>query len=361
MAGKVTLEHAPPESLGGSAICLTCRQCNNNASRIDRHAVLAKRAIDEWVAGQGAHVEIDFLGSKKTVRYIPNDSNSPFPTRVSQLRKGSMKLGTLPAIEHLDINKGIRFRILRSPHYEEVSLIKSAYLMVFSIMGEGGYRFVESVALNPVREQIMNPSKRILKGCFVGQWTMPENTEFKKHIVFLCHVARPPLWMIPMWDGKVVLLPCGGSEPIDELVASEDEMTIKNIHLAGWTTCRFNESLRITGSVREESGISDGTLVGTTGLVPTVKGEWEWIVVDHHMGRFVALPYRPADQIPRSDALNAVEMLSGDAVAGRGLDKSDLTSLNLGEWSKDLTVYGIREKMSSKPKINESGEGKNGV
>ena len=47
VAGKVTLEHAPPESLKGSAICLTCSQCNNKASRIDQHAILAKRASDE--------------------------------------------------------------------------------------------------------------------------------------------------------------------------------------------------------------------------------------------------------------------------------------------------------------------------
>ncbi len=126
--------------------------------------------------------------------------------------------------------------------------------------------------------QIINPKKRILKGCFVVKWTMPETTKVKKQMVFLWHAARPPLWIIPMWGGKVVLLPCGGPEPIDEFVAPEDEIKIANNQLAGWTTCRFDESAAITGSVSGESGIGDGTLLGTTGLVPTDKGEWEWIV-----------------------------------------------------------------------------------
>ena len=361
-AGKVTLEHAPPESLKGSAICLTCSQCNNNASRIDHHAFLAKRAMDEWSLGQGARVEIDFLGFRKSSRYFPSDSNSPLPTQVSHLRKGSIKIGALPSKEHLDINKGIRFRIPISPHYESISMIKSAYLMVFSLMGKGGYRFAESVALKPVREQILNHRKRILKDSFVVKGTMPETTETEKQMVFLCHAARPPLWMIPMWDGKVVLLPCGGPEPIDEFVASEDEIKIENNQLTGWTTCRFDESVRITGSVSEESGIADGTLVGRIpGIVPTDKGEWEWMVVDHHRGQYVALPFRPADENHRSDSVNVVEMLGDHAVKGRGLDMSVLTRLNLGEWSKDMTISGKAENPSARPKTNKSRKGKNDV
>lgn len=338
VAGKATLEHAPPKSLKGSAICLTCSQCNNKASRIDQHAILAKRAVDEWLSGQGTRVEIDFLGFKISSRYISSDSNAPLPTRVSDLRKVSIQLGALPSKEHLDINKGIHFRIPRSAHYESISMIKSAYLMVFSLMREGGYKFAESAALEPVREQILYPEKKILKGNFVVKGTIPETTKTKKQMIFLCHAARPPFWMIPMWNGKMVLLPCGGPEPIDEFVGSEDEIKIENNHLTGWTTCRFDESVRITGSVSEESGIVDGTLVGTTGLVSTDKGEWEWMVVDHHMGQYVALPFRPADENPRSDSLYVVEMLGEHTVKGRGLDKSVLTRLNLGEWSKDMTI-----------------------
>ena len=357
-AGKVTLEHAPPESLKGSAVCLTCIQCNNKASRMEQHAILAKREREEWSSGRGTRVEIDFFGNKKSSRYISTDPNAAFPTRVRDLRNGSIKLGALPPKARLDAKEGIRFRIPISSHYESVSMIKSAYLMVFSLMGIGGYKFAESVALKPVREQIMNPEKRILTN-FCVEGTMPETEKAKKQMVFLCHAARPPLWMIPMWDGKLVLLPCGGPEPIDKFVVSEGEIKIEYNQLIGWTTCRFNESLRITGLISEESGIADGTLVGRpTDVVPTDKGGWEWMIVDHHLGQYVALPFRPANENLHSDSLYVVEMLGDHAVKGRGLDKSVLTRLNLGEWSKDMTISGKAENPSSQPKTNKSREGR---
>ena len=328
---------------------------------MEQHAILAKSAREEWSSGRGTRVEIDFFGNKKSSRYISSDPNAALPTRGKHLRNGSIKIGALPLKEPLDINKGIRFRIPGSPHYESVSMIKSAYLMVFSLMGVGGYKFAESVALKPVRDQIMNPEKRILTN-FCIEGTMPETEKAKKQMVFLCHAARPPLWIIPMWNGKLVLLPCGGPEPLDKFVVPEGEIRIENNQLAGWTTCRFNESLRITGLVSEESGIADGTLVGRpTDVVPTDKGEWEWMVVDHHRGQYVALPFRPANENLHSDSLNVVEMLGDHAVEGRGLDKSILTRLNLGEWSKDMTISGKAENPSSQSKTDKSREGKNGV
>ena len=41
---NVTLEHAPPKSLGGAVICLTCKSCNNKASLVDQHAYLSMKA-----------------------------------------------------------------------------------------------------------------------------------------------------------------------------------------------------------------------------------------------------------------------------------------------------------------------------
>ena len=201
--GVFFIAHAPPEALKGSAICLTCKQCNNTASHIDQHAVLAKRARHEWSLGQGARVEVDFFGNIMSSRFIPGDPTAPLPTRGRYLRKGSIQLNALPPKEQLDINKGVRFRVPGLPHYESVSLIKSAYLMVFSLMGEGGYRFAENVALCSVREQILNPGKRIQKGNFVVTRSIPETEQTTKQMVFLYYAARLPLWIIPMWDGKL--------------------------------------------------------------------------------------------------------------------------------------------------------------
>ena len=359
--GRATLEHAPPRSRGGLGICLTCEPCNNNASWIDDQPVLAERAKEEWSSGLGARVEIDFFGSKTSSRYFPKNSNSPLPTRVMNLRNGTMKLDRLPPKEYLNIDDGIRFRIRTSSHYEHISMIKSAYLMVFALMGEPGYGFAESLALGPVREQIMDPTRRVLKGGFVVKGTMPIAAANEKRLVFLCHAARPPLWIIPMWNENVVFLPCGGPEPIDEIVFLENEFKIENNQLTGWATCRFDESARIAGSVSEESDVVDGSLVGGTGCVPTSSGGWEWMVVDHHKGRYVALPFRATEGPPRAGSMNVTEMLNDRAARGRGMNRFALTRINLGEWSKDLTISRKKDNSSSRVSAHKTGEKENGI
>ena len=344
VTGRATLEHAPPKALGGSAISLTCSECNNRASRIDQHAVLANRARDEWSSGRGARVEIDFFGVKTTSRYVPGNRNDPLPTRVDQLRRGSLnlKLGGLSSSQQLDGDQGIRFRIPRRSHFESVTMIRSAYLMVFSLMGPSGYNYCESTALRPVREQIMKPEKQVLTSAFVAEGTVGEGTEAQPSLVFLCHAARPPIWIVPMWNGKSVLLPCGGPEPIDRIDAEGSTLNIRNDQLTGWTTCRFDESAQIPASVSPESGIADGTLVGTTGAIPTDRGDWEWMVVDHNKGQCVALPCRPSGEVPSTDALNVVAMHGSHAVKGRGLEQGDLTRVGLPDWKRrSLTIHGM--------------------
>ncbi len=343
----MTLEHVPPEGLRGSPICLTCSPCNNGTSRIDERAILAKRARDEWSLGQGTRVEVDFFGVKKSLRYIPNDAQAPLPTRVSQLRNGSIRLGKLPRGEALDSSKGVRFRMLGTAHYESVGMVKAAYLMVLSLMGPAGYGFGGSAALGSVREQIMNPARRALRGCFVSEGTIPGTEKTSKPMVFLCHGARPPFWIVPMWNEKVVMLPCGGPDPIDELIARQGQIEIANSQVTGWTTCRFHESVAIAGAVSGEVDTGGGTLVGTTGLVPTDAGQWEWMVVNHHMAEYVALPFRPAGAEGRSDSLNVVEALGEHSARGRGLDAPRFTRVNRSELRKARTITGLTRRTPS--------------
>ena len=64
---EVTLEHAPPKSLGGVPICLTCKSCNNKASLIDHHAHLSAKARNEWAEGQGAPIVVDLFGHQEVI------------------------------------------------------------------------------------------------------------------------------------------------------------------------------------------------------------------------------------------------------------------------------------------------------
>jgi hypothetical protein len=45
--GMLSEEHAPPESLGGEVVCLTCRDCNSSAgSQLDSHMKRRANMID---------------------------------------------------------------------------------------------------------------------------------------------------------------------------------------------------------------------------------------------------------------------------------------------------------------------------
>ena len=289
---EVTLEHAPPKSLGGTAICLTCKRCNHKSSVVDHHAFLSKKARDEWSAGQGAPIVVDLFGHKKSHRFIPRDSNAPYPARKHLMRNGSIELGPLPPKERLDANKGISFRIPQRDDYEFVSMIKSAYLMVFSLMGANGYRFAQNVGLRPVRELIMNPGEKILKGGFVGEMGF-DSEEYRKvgrPIVFLCRATKPPFWIVPLWNDKAVLLSCGAAEPIDKLIMNTSELSLPTSSLAGWVSRRFNGSSSLGGTVGDGPDDPDGSLAGTVGgPFPTSQGGWLFVTVFHQMNEFVAL------------------------------------------------------------------------
>ena len=341
VTGKVTLEHAPVESLNGSVVCLTCQRCNSNASRIDQHAFLSKKAVDDWSSGRGASVEIDFFGRRTTSRYIPDDPKSPLPVRVRDLRKGSIVLGAMPSREHLDFNKGIRFRMPRIPHYERVSLVRSAYLMIFSLMGMGGYSFAENIALEPVRQQIMNPDKRILKGGFFLNGNMKELFGTDENLIAL-YRTTPACWMIPLGNNQVVILPCGGSEPIDEFVLPKESFSIPTNLFSYWVSCRFDSSVPLVGSVNKASGAEHDSLVGCINRTPSIAAtgeKWHWIVVYHHNHRYVALPSGDDGQGQRAGLVEAVQMLNEKIVAGRGMDRSTLVGVNYKELSKERSIF----------------------
>ena len=338
---EVTLEHAPPKALNGAAICLTCKECNNKASLVDQHAFLSKKARDEWSAGRGAPIEVSLFGHTRSYRYIPRDPNAPYPARKHLMRNGTIELGPLPPKERLDPNKGLSFRIPQRDDYEFVSMVKSAYLMVFSLMGVNGYKFARNVGLRPVREQIMNPGEKILKGGFVGEMRL-DSEDYRKlsrPIVFLCRAAQPPFWIVPVWNDKVVILSCGAAEPIDELVMNETRLSLPNSSLTGWVSRRFNGSSSIGGTVGEGSDVPDGSLAGAIGgPFPTSQGGWHFVAVFHQMSEFVALPLCPDGKWPPRDAICAVDMLSKHEAVGKNLDVTALASTNVEAWGRDMVI-----------------------
>lgn len=341
---RVTLEHAPPKSLGGAPICLTCRSCNNKASLIDQHVLLSAKARKDWADGRGAPVVVDLFGHKRSSRYIPDDPNAPYPARKHLFRNGTIQLNHLPQRDHLDVNKGIALEIPQRDDFEIISMVKSAYLMVFSLMGTNGYRFAANIGLQPVREQIMNPNKKILGDGFIATTRFDSNDlrAVDRPVVFMCRTASYPFWIVPMWHDKAVILPCGGTEPIDKLTICPKNASIPLASLAGWVSRRFNSSSAVGGIVDDHSGDSQKSLAGTLGGPVAIYNErWLFVVAFHQMNEYVALPFCPENELPDVDGINVVDMLSAHEAVGRNLDKAQLTATNIGPWSNERPLKRI--------------------
>ena len=296
----MTLEHAPPETLGGRIVCLTCMHCNNRASRLDNLAKMAERARDDHLSGRGTRVEVDFFGAGITSGYVrPKDdemaarlARQPVPTSIRELRGGVMPLRSLPVGPELDPKRGIRFRIRRpNPHHVAVSWLRSAYLLVFALLGRKGYRYAKSAAVRPIREQIMNPNEIRINGCLNGECS---GVDFPVDPVILLNSShKPPFWAV-RFGPKSVVLPCGG--PIDrflQLTQQPVEISEGVSRMGLWTRTQFGNASVLPFSMKHETDVTGFDFVGGLLEISTEEGDvWEWIIVDYQADEIVALPLR---------------------------------------------------------------------
>ena len=332
---KVTLEHAPPETLGGKVVCLTCKDCNHGASRLDHAAKMAQKARDNHISGRGTQIEIDLFGARTTSGYVrpKNDemaartAKQPVPRSIGQLR-GVMKIPGLPPGAELDANKGIRLKIKQpKSHHVAVSWLRSAYLLVFSLLGRQGYRYAQSPALQPIREQIMNPDKERIKGALGG---VVPGVDFPGDPVILLSAANPPFWVVQMGD-KSVLLPCGGSiERFRQLPRPPIDVSVTNDRGGIWASgqfrngvINFNDSVLKSAINREADGADIDFMGGLLSIEMESGDVWEWIIVDYQADEVVALPLGPKGA-EQDGSMGGIEMLDRNQYLGRK-DRSKFT------------------------------------
>ena len=187
---EVTLEHVPPKALGGSVKCLTCTDCNQSASKsLDQAVAMRVRADAARKAGRGEKVELDVCGAKHTTYLSPDGiSRKDLDSRLvseplvkSFLQQlGDRKLIFLAQLQRgpdWDVTKGITITARRpSANHMAVSWLRSSYLLVFSLLGQSGYRYAESEAIRPIRDQIMRPDEELVPSllCDVSQLRVPD-------------------------------------------------------------------------------------------------------------------------------------------------------------------------------------------
>ncbi len=158
----LSIEHIPPDRLGGKIKTLTCQKCNNDlGSRVDAHLV-GRISAEEMkqgkipipgvlrVAGQRAAI--------KTTLVKRAEGTSGFELAI-ECRPKSSKPGSIESIiETLSSSFSDKFDLAWNlgfkPGPSNSGFLKSAYLMMFYYFG---YSYIRYDFVQPLRHAIFNP------------------------------------------------------------------------------------------------------------------------------------------------------------------------------------------------------------
>lgn len=228
----VTLEHAPQKSVGGKPACLTCIQCNTGpATRmIDQALARYYRAQEQG----GYHMTIDRDGQHlytmspeyydigedeiriRTRRDVVGESLGPFTLRWTEPKPIDILLG----------------------------LQKSAYLMVFSLLGAAGYRYAQGEAVSSIREQLLSPEKELVRP-LVAFTDERANPHLPEHAVLL--LMENQCWAVKIHTELVILPPGGFVDRYRRLAEAFGEPPPTLGSTVQWPAPRFGDTSPVYG------------------------------------------------------------------------------------------------------------------
>ena len=228
-AGRVvTLEHAPQESLGGRPACLTCMQCNTGTSAAVMDQAVARHY--QAVERGGYHI---------TIR---RDGQSVHTVSPEYCEFGEDKIRVRTPRDVVGKSRGPFTLRWTEPHPDAVllGLLKSAYLMVFSLLGTAGYRYAQRQAVTSIREQLLSPAKERIRPLVVYA-DDNDNPSIPDHAMLMLTKYR--CWAVKIHT-EFVILPTGGSMDWRERIAGALElpMTLPTGSTVLWTAPTFRGS-----------------------------------------------------------------------------------------------------------------------
>lgn len=155
----LTLEDAPPKSLGGSQIVLTCESCNNNLGKdIDWHLTERLKELDFKHKITGAEQKGKFTLNGLTI-------NGKIEVHENKVTKAVLsKKNNNPILLEKYINL-IKSKKNSKPFWKrqstrvdpkklQIALLKNAYLLLFE---KFGYSFLFDKEYDRIREQLLKP------------------------------------------------------------------------------------------------------------------------------------------------------------------------------------------------------------
>lgn len=173
--GELTLEHVPPDSIGGRALVLTCARCNNGAGTdLDWHAAdeLKAREVLSFTRGE-SRITLD--GEVNGLLRIPDPKSLHFV--VDRQRSNPVAFDDFFARLERRLTTASRSLERPSPLFSfwvptrhdnrraNLSYLRSGYLMAFALFG---YRLVLGRSYLPVRRQLRHIGEPIIPRLPIG-------------------------------------------------------------------------------------------------------------------------------------------------------------------------------------------------
>lgn len=182
----LTLEDIPPASLGGKPQTLTCKNCNSKSGHdLDVHLLnsLLEQDSHSFLPNSKTNATFELNGNKingivevneKGIVKLDLQSNRSNPGQSNQFLKDLIPPKILPEQKFQTPNFQIKLNDRSNERRAEVALLRIAYLIAYSTLGNGFYVNGE---LSKVREQILNPDKNILPKVFWIKYDFPKEIE----------------------------------------------------------------------------------------------------------------------------------------------------------------------------------------
>lgn len=207
----LTLEHAPPQKLGGKPLALTCKKCNSVAGySVDSAVVQRQKLVDftEAVMGQkqnfkgraafligGETLNINFEKNEGTLSIKPvREINDPKKLKAYEEYMNHLyRSGKFDGME-FKITPSARYHI----KYSKIGDLKTAFIISFAFFG---YRYALHERLSIVREQIIN-----YKSDIINYYWLPSNPNITQKD-FICLVEKPVAAVAVKLDHSIVVLP----------------------------------------------------------------------------------------------------------------------------------------------------------
>jgi hypothetical protein len=158
--GELTLEHVPPDALGGRELVLTCSECNKRAGAMLDHQMLTLEQMLDFGRGtlirpararlimgtQVLNAKVKAVGTNVEIFGIPKANR---PNIAELLEPEIQKL----LHEHREEGATFSVKFDKALHYRRalVGWLRTAYLVAFALFG---YRYIFDPRLIPVRRQI---------------------------------------------------------------------------------------------------------------------------------------------------------------------------------------------------------------